>query len=97
MKNARSNIHNVSVSHNGSKRRGASESVTVNCVARPTSVVDVVRGWEYNEQGEKVKVEGALGAENIYAEELSAISVNWGVSTPEYSKVKSKPEKQSQM
>ncbi|NLK47153.1 MAG: hypothetical protein GX297_10960 [Treponema sp.] len=58
--------------------RGASESVTVNCVARPTSVVDVVRGWEYNEQGEKVKVEGALGAENIYAEELSAISVNLG-------------------
>lgn len=58
--------------------KGTSESVTVNVVARPTSVVDVVRGWEYNEQGEKVKVPGALGAENIYAEELSAISVNLG-------------------
>ena len=58
--------------------KGVSESATVNVVARPTSVVDVVRGWEYNEQGEKVKVPGALGAENIYAEELSAISVNLG-------------------
>lgn len=58
--------------------KGASDSVTVNCVARPTSVVDVVRGWEYNEKGEKVKVDGALGAENIYAESLSAISVNLG-------------------
>lgn len=58
--------------------KGISESATVNIVARPTSVVDVVRGWEYNEQGEKVKVPGALGAENIYAEELSAISVNLG-------------------
>ncbi len=58
--------------------KGTSESVTVNVVARPTSVVDVVRGWEYNEQGEKVKVPGALGAENIYAESLSAISVNLG-------------------
>lgn len=58
--------------------KGISESATVNVVARPTSVVDVVRGWEINEQGEKVKVPGALGAENIYAEELSAISVNLG-------------------
>jgi len=58
--------------------KGTSESATVTVVARPTSVVDVVRGWEVNEQGEKVKVPGALGAENIYAEELSAISVNLG-------------------
>ena len=58
--------------------KGTSGSATITVVARPTSVVDVVRGWEYNEQGEKVKVPGALGAENIYAEELSAISVNLG-------------------
>lgn len=55
-----------------------SEPTIQNGVAKPTSVYDMVKGWYINEQGEKVKVPGALGAENIYTESLAAISANMG-------------------
>ena len=55
-----------------------SEPTIQNATANPTSVYDMVKGWEFNEQGEKVKIPGALGAENIYTESLAAISANMG-------------------
>ena len=55
-----------------------SEPTIQNATANPTSVYDMVKGWEVNEQGEKVKIPGALGAENIYTESLAAISANMG-------------------
>lgn len=57
---------------------GESPSTVQNETARPTSCYDVVKGWEVNEKGEKVKVDGALGATNIYAEDLASISANLG-------------------
>lgn len=55
-----------------------SEPTIQNATANPTSVYDMVKGWEVNEQGEKNKIPGALGAENIYTESLAAISANMG-------------------
>lgn len=55
-----------------------SEPTIQNATANPTSVYDMVKGWEVNEQGEKNKIPGALGAENIYTETLAAISANMG-------------------
>ena len=55
-----------------------SEPTIQNATANPTSVYDMVKGWYKNEQGEKVKIPGALGAENIYTESLAAISANMG-------------------
>ena len=72
-----------------------SEPTIQNATANPTSVYDMVKGWELNEQGEKVKIPGALGAENIYTESLAAISANMGdikagsiSSTPEAGETK---------
>lgn len=55
-----------------------SEPTIQNATANPTSVYDMVKGWYKNEQGEKVKIPGALGAENIYTESLATISANMG-------------------
>lgn len=55
-----------------------SEPTIQNATANPTSVYDIVKGWYINEQGEKVKIDGALGAESIYTESLAAISANMG-------------------
>ena len=49
--------------------------------AHASSAQDVVRAWELNDLGEKVRVDGSLGAEQIYANFLSAISANLGVIT----------------
>ena len=72
-----------------------SEPTIQNATANPTSVYDMVKGWYKNEQGEKVKIPGALGAENIYTESLAAISANMGditagsiSSTPEAGETK---------
>ena len=57
---------------------GLSNPTVVNATALATSVYDIVKGWYKNEQGEKVKIDGALGAESIYTESLAAISANMG-------------------
>ena len=49
--------------------------------ARATSAQDVVKAWKLNDNGEKVKVEGALGARQIFVEELAALSANLGYIT----------------
>ena len=49
--------------------------------ARPTSAADVVKAWKLNDKGEKVKVEGALGAKQIFVEDLAAITANLGLIT----------------
>ena len=67
-----------------------SEPTIQNATANPTSVYDMVKGWYKNEQGEKVKIPGALGAENIYTESLAAISANMGDITA--GKISSVPE-----
>ena len=75
--------------------RPTNEPTIQNATANPTSVYDMVKGWYKNEQGEKVKIPGALGAENIYTESLAAISANMGdikagsiSSTPEAGETK---------
>lgn len=49
--------------------------------AHASGAQDVVRAWQLNDAGEKVKIDGALGAQQIYAEFLAAISANLGVIT----------------
>lgn len=49
--------------------------------AQATSAQDVVRAWKLDDHGDKVKIDGALGAQQIYAEFLAAISANLGVIT----------------
>lgn len=49
--------------------------------AMPITAADVVKAWKLNDNGERVKVDGALGAAQIFAEELSALSANLGVVT----------------
>lgn len=49
--------------------------------AKATSAQDVVKAWKLNDKGEKVKVEGALGARQIFVEELAALSANLGYIT----------------
>lgn len=55
-----------------------------NCIyveVSPVSAYDVVKSWKLNASGEKVKVDGALGANQIFVEELSAICANIGYIT----------------
>ena len=49
--------------------------------AKATSAQDVVKAWKLNDKGEKVKVEGALGAKQVFVEELAALSANLGYIT----------------
>ncbi|MBD5406285.1 MAG: hypothetical protein HDR56_01540 [Treponema sp.] len=49
--------------------------------ARATSAFDVVKAWRLNDNGEKVRVDGALGARQIFVEELAALSANLGLIT----------------
>lgn len=49
--------------------------------AQATSAQDIVRAWTLSDTGEKIKVNGALGAYQIFAAELAAISANLGVIT----------------
>lgn len=49
--------------------------------AHASGAQDVVRAWKLNDLGEKVRIDGSLGAEHIYANLLSAISANLGVIT----------------
>ncbi len=49
--------------------------------AAPLTAADMVGAWKLNDKGERVKVDGALGAAQIFVEELSAISANLGVVT----------------
>lgn len=69
---------------------GLSIPTVANATALATSVYDIVKGWYKNEQGEKVKIPGALGAESIYTESLAAISANMGDITA--GKISSVPE-----
>lgn len=48
---------------------------------KPVSSYDVVKAWDLNDSGEKVKLDGALGAKQIFVEELAAISANLGYIT----------------
>lgn len=50
-------------------------------IARPVSAGDVVKAWNITDTGEKVKVDGALGANQIYVHDLAAISANLGMIT----------------
>ena len=50
-------------------------------VAMATTATDVVRAWKLDDNGDRVKVDGALGAHQIYAEFLSAITSNLGLIT----------------
>lgn len=49
--------------------------------ARATSAFDVVKAWKLSDNGEKVKVDGALGVQQIFVEELAALSANLGLIT----------------
>ena len=49
--------------------------------ARATSAYDVVKAWNLNNIGEKVKIPGALGVNQIFVEELAALSANLGYIT----------------
>ena len=49
--------------------------------AHPTSAADVVKAWKLNDKGEKVKVDGAIGAKQIFVEDLAAITANLGLIT----------------
>ena len=61
---------------------GQSTATVINVTATNTNISDIVKGWYLNEQtGEKIKVDGALGAEHIYTEQLSAIAANMGFIT----------------
>lgn len=55
------------------------EAQTVVC--RAISAHDVVKAWDLNDSGERVKLDGALGVNQIFVEELSAISANLGYIT----------------
>ena len=50
-------------------------------VCKAVSAHDVVGAWELDDKGERVKVDGALGAAQIFVEELSAITANLGYIT----------------
>lgn len=50
-------------------------------VCRAISAYDVTKAWDLDDAGERVKLPGALGAYQIFAEELSAISANLGYIT----------------
>lgn len=50
-------------------------------IARPVSASDVVRAWRIEDTGEKVKVDGAIGANQIFVHDLAAISANLGLIT----------------
>lgn len=49
--------------------------------ARATSAFDIVKAWNLNDNGEKIKVDGALGVQQIFVEELAALSANLGLIT----------------
>ena len=49
--------------------------------ASPISARDIVKAWKLDDNGKKIKIEGALGAAQIFAEELSVISANLGMIT----------------
>ena len=61
------------------KVSGWTEALFVVCKA--VSAHDVVRAWDIDDKGERVKVDGALGAAQIFVEELSAIAANLGYIT----------------
>ena len=50
-------------------------------IAKPVTASDVVKAWQLTDTGEKVRVDGALGADQIYATTLAAISANLGLIT----------------
>lgn len=50
-------------------------------IAKPVTAEDVVKAWKLTDTGEKVRVDGALGANQIYATTLAAISANLGLIT----------------
>lgn len=52
--------------------------ITTSVTAYAITAYDVVKGWYTNASGKKIKIDGALGAESIYAESLAAISANMG-------------------
>lgn len=58
---------------------GWTDALFVTCKA--VSAHDVVGAWELDDKGERVKVDGALGAAQIFVEELSAITANLGYIT----------------
>ena len=61
---------------------GQSTATVINITATNTNISDIVKGWYLNQQtGEKIKVDGALGAEHIYTDQLSAIAANMGFIT----------------
>lgn len=55
------------------------EALYLTC--RAISAHDVVRAWDLDDKGERVRLDGALGARQIFAEELAAISANLGYIT----------------
>lgn len=50
-------------------------------IAKPVTASDVIKAWKLTDTGEKVRVDGALGADQIYATTLAAISANLGLIT----------------
>ena len=48
---------------------------------RPISAYDIVKAWKLGDNGEKIKIDGALGVYQIFVEELSAITANLGLIT----------------
>ena len=56
-------------------------SDTMYVIARPVSANDVVKAWNISDTGEKVKVDGAIGANQIFVHDLAVISANLGLIT----------------
>lgn len=50
-------------------------------IAKPVTASDVIKAWQLTDTGEKVRVDGALGADQIYATTIAAISANLGLIT----------------
>ncbi len=50
-------------------------------IAKPVTASDVIKAWQLTDTGEKVRIDGALGADQIYATTLAVISANLGLIT----------------
>ena len=50
-------------------------------IAKPVTASDVIKAWQLTDTGEKIRIDGALGADQIYATTLAAISANLGLIT----------------
>ena len=61
---------------------GESEwSAPIYIEAKPVSAADVVKAWQLSDTGERIKIDGALGVQQIFVNELAALCANLGYIT----------------